>query len=525
MKAAIYCRLSKEDDDHEKESESIQNQKSMLVKYAVEKGFDIYNIYCDEDYSGVDRSRPDFCSMLQAAEQRKFDIILVKTQARFTRDMELVEKYLHGSFIEWGIRFIAVVDNVDTNDVANKKSRQINGLINEWYLEDLSNNVRSVLDHKRKEGKYIATFALYGYEKDPQDKNRLVIDSEAAEIVKRIFALYLGGNGTTKIARILNEEQIPSPTKYKQDKGLNYKKAAAFHNGDIWGKATVYRMLTTRTYAGDLEQGRHKKVSYKSKKTVWIPREQWIVVPNTHEAIIEPDTFDRVQKMLGQKARGSKTGTVNPFAGKVFCGLCGTPMEQTGAGKSQTGKSSQRRYYRCRTSQRDKSRCAGQDYLPIHQIESLLLERIRTYAAEYFEPSQVETSLLETQAASKIKAKQEEMNRLQAEVQRRRKAMQELYLDKSSGLLGTAQFIRLNEAYLQEVEQFERRIWQAEQEIGGCADENTAQLRKQMEQRLAEIAQVKTLTRELVCLLVDKITVFPVNQETACRSVEIAWKF
>ena len=216
MKAAIYCRLSKEDEeqekkDREKESESIQNQKSMLINYAIEKGYDIYHIYSDEDYSGIDRDRPDFNRMIEAASQQKFDIILEKTQSRFTRDMELVEKYLHGKFVEWGIRFIAVVDHVDTADETNKKSRQINGLVNEWYLEDLSNNVRSVLTHKRREGKYIGTFALYGYTKDPADNNHLLVDLEAAEVVRRIFTLYLSGNGTTRIARILNEEGIPSP--------------------------------------------------------------------------------------------------------------------------------------------------------------------------------------------------------------------------------------------------------------------------------------------------------------------------
>ena len=167
MRAAIYCRLSKEDEHKTGESESIQNQKSMLIEYAVQKGFDIYQIYSDEDYSGIDRDRPAFNAMLEAARQHKFDVVLAKTQSRFTRDMELVEKYLHGKFVEWGIRFIAVVDHVDTDDRANKKSRQINGLVNEWYLEDLSNNVRSVLDHKRREGQYIASFALYGYRKDP----------------------------------------------------------------------------------------------------------------------------------------------------------------------------------------------------------------------------------------------------------------------------------------------------------------------------------------------------------------------
>ena len=163
MTAAIYCRLSREDEEKQSESESIQNQKSMLIKYALDKGWDIYNIYCDEDYSGIDRERPAFRQLIADAEARQFDIVLVKTQSRFTRDMELVEKYLHGKFIEWGVRFIAIVDHVDTADEANKKSRQINGLVNEWYLEDLSNNVRSVLSHKRREGKFIGSSALYGY--------------------------------------------------------------------------------------------------------------------------------------------------------------------------------------------------------------------------------------------------------------------------------------------------------------------------------------------------------------------------
>ena len=172
MKAAIYCRLSKEDEDKIGESESIQNQKSMLLQYALENGFDIYQIYSDEDYSGIDRNRPAFNAMIEAASEHKFDVVLAKTQSRFTRDMELVEKYLHGKFMEWGIRFIAVVDHVDTNDTANKKSRQINGLINEWYLEDLSTNVRSVLDHKRKEGLFIGSFCTVWILQRPECKRK-----------------------------------------------------------------------------------------------------------------------------------------------------------------------------------------------------------------------------------------------------------------------------------------------------------------------------------------------------------------
>ena len=229
--------------------------------------------------------------MLQAASEHQFDVVLAKTQSRFTRDMELVEKYLHGKFMEWGVRFIAVVDHVDTNDTANKKSRQINGLINEWYLEDLSTNVRSVLDHKRKEGLFIGSFARYGYCKDPNAKGKLIIDPEAAEVVRRIFSMALNGIGAHKIARILNDEKIPSPTAYKQLHGIHYRSALKNTNAALWSSPTVYQILHDQVYIGNMVQGKHKKISYKSEKTIWLPKSQWIVVENTHEAIIEREMF------------------------------------------------------------------------------------------------------------------------------------------------------------------------------------------------------------------------------------------
>ena len=204
MKAAIYCRLSKEDEKSgRQESESIHNQKTMLLRYAREQGYEVYGVYCDDDYSGADRDRPAFVQLLQDAREGRFQVLLVKTQSRFTRDMELAEKYLHGLFPQWGIRFIALVDHVDTADEAGKKSRQLNGLINEWYLEDLSANVRSVLTHKRRAGRYIAAFALYGYQKDPADSGHLVVDPPAAAVVREIYAMYLAGSGAARIAKAL----------------------------------------------------------------------------------------------------------------------------------------------------------------------------------------------------------------------------------------------------------------------------------------------------------------------------------
>ena len=521
MKAAIYCRLSKEDEDKIGESESIQNQKSMLLQYAIEKGFDIYQIYSDEDYSGIDRNRPAFNSMLQAASEHQFDVVLAKTQSRFTRDMELVEKYLHGKFMEWGIRFIAVVDHVDTNDTANKKSRQINGLINEWYLEDLSTNVRSVLDHKRKEGLFIGSFARYGYCKDPNAKGKLIIDPEAAEVVRRIFSMALNGIGAHKIARILNDEKIPSPTAYKQLHGIHYRSALKNTNAALWSSPTVYQILHDQLYIGNMVQGKHKKISYKSEKTIWLPKSQWIVVENTHEAIIEREMFETVQRMMQERTRSGEKGTIHPLAKKVVCGCCGSCMEQTGRQSRADG--TQRRYVRCRMHQRAPEVCGNKTCTDMDALENAVLERIRAYAADYFDPEKVTLPEQDDPIQQREQAKRDELKRLKSEADRRRKAMQELYLDKVSGLIDSAQFFEMNKSFLDEVSSAEARIEKLESELEQQKEES-ATIQTQM-QRVRELAQVSHLTRELAVLLVDRVVVGPKDARTGEQKITIEWNF
>ena len=521
MKAAIYCRLSKEDEGKNGESESIQNQKSMLTAYAAEKGFEVYRIYSDEDYSGIDRERPAFNAMIQAASEHKFDVVLAKTQSRFTRDMELVEKYLHGKFIEWGIRFIAVVDHVDTGEAANKKSRQINGLINEWYLEDLSNNVRAVLDHKRREGLFIGSFALYGYCKAPDAKGKLVIDPEAAEVVRRIFALALSGMGAHKIAQILNNEGIPSPTAYKQLHGAQYHAAMKKTDYSLWGSPTVYQMLHNQTYIGDLVQGRHKKVGYKSKKTVWLPKSQWIVVENTHEPIIDRDTFETVQRMLAARTRNGVQGTIHPLAKKVVCGCCGSYMEQTAHQPRADGF--QRRYVRCRMHQRAPKRCGNKTCTNLDDLQELVLRRIREYAEEYFDPEKVELPRRDDPIQQREHAKRDELKRLRCEAERRRKAMQQLYLDKASGLIDAVQFSEMSRAFGEEIKSAENRIRGLEAELEQQQEE-TSVVQAQM-QRVRELAQVSHLTRELAVLLVHRVVVGTKDPLTGEQKITIEWNF
>lgn len=299
MKCAIYCRLSKEDgSDHE--SESIQNQKSLLLKYALDRDWEIYNIYSDEDYSGISDKRPAFAQLITDAENKRFDIVLCKTQSRFTRDMEQVEKYIHKLFPLWGIRFIAVTDNADTAVKGNKKARQIAGLVNEWYLEDLSENIRSVLDHKRRQGLFIGSFPLYGYAKSTE-KGRLIPDPEAAAIVQRIYTMYLSGMSIYAICRVLNNENIPNPATYKAQKGEAFHPSSGKSFSSKWNKTTVSRILSNKMYTGTMVQGRRRKLSYKSDYIASVSPDEWFIVENTHEAIINPDLFNAVQEMIQTK--------------------------------------------------------------------------------------------------------------------------------------------------------------------------------------------------------------------------------
>ncbi len=309
MKAGIYVRLSEEDKDKKNpldESRSIINQKELLRNYASERGWEIYDIYCDDDYAGADRNRPQFKRLIEDAKAGKIDIILCKTLSRFTREIELVEKYIHGLFPLWGVRFISIVDNADSSDRKNKKARQISGLINEWYLEDMSENIKSVLTDRRRAGKHIGSFALYGYIKDPENRGHLICDPDAAETVKRVFFLYSEGFTMTEIANTLNCEGVPSPKEYKRLKGEKYKSSKKEAN--VWRYPAISSMLRNEMYIGNMVQGKFASESYKTKKNRPCPKDAWYVVENTHEAIIDKELWDKVQKRLSHSRRAESTG-------------------------------------------------------------------------------------------------------------------------------------------------------------------------------------------------------------------------
>lgn len=221
-RVVLYLRLSKEDLDKltpEERSESIKNQESMLRNYAEQQGWEIVGVYDDEDYSGSDRDRPNFNIMIKECEAGNVDIVLVKTQSRFARDMTLIDLYVHNKFKEWNVRFVTYIERIDNTRKETKKTSQITAMTDEWYLEDTSDNIRATLRDKKEEGLFTGSFAPYGYLRDPDDKNHLIIDPVASEVVKKIFELYNKGWGYYKILSYLNDERIPSPYDYKKRQG------------------------------------------------------------------------------------------------------------------------------------------------------------------------------------------------------------------------------------------------------------------------------------------------------------------
>lgn len=517
---AIYCRLS--DEDRNKlskadDSESIQNQKTLLTKFALDREWAVYKIYSDDDYSGLDKDRPEFNELIKDAQAGKFNIVLCKSQSRFTRDMELVEKYLHYKFIEWGIRFIGVTDNADTLEKGNKKSRQINGLVNEWYCEDISENIKAVFDVKRRNGQFIGSFAPYGYEKDSIDKNKLIIDQEAAQVIKMIYTWYLEGYGAQHIAFMLNDKGIPNPTKYKEGKGLNYKNLSKTDDYGLWNKTTVKRILKSETYIGHMIQAKRKKVSYKSKKIISTTRDEWIRAENTHEPIIDLITFSDVQKRMRNKIRTTREGKAHLFASKVKCLDCGSTMLKVTSG--------QYTYLRCKlyALSPGKKLCTSHS-ISLKLLEDIVAEKIKDYLNNYINGNSAASRLeCEQGINDKYDLYNKELGRIKRDIEEKDKVIKNLYLDKIRGVIDESQFIQLNKSFLDEKNKLIERQSSLKKEI------ELIELKKSNYCTSLKIIKkyqnLNELNHIIVNELIDFIEIGENNRETKEQKIKIHWTF
>lgn len=525
MKVAIYCRLSEEDRNKQfaaDDSESIQNQKTMLTQYASAQGWEIYDIYSDDDYTGADRRRPEFNRLLSDAENHRFDIVLCKTQSRFTRELELVEKYIHCLFPVWGVRFISIVDNADTAVKGNKKSRQINGLVNEWYLEDMSDNIKSVLTAKRMNGLHIGAFALYGYKKDPTKKGHLIIDEEAAEVVREVFTLFSQGYGKTAIARILNDRGIPNPTEYKRLHGLRYRQPKN-KNSTLWKYFAISDMLTNEIYIGNMVQGKYGSISYKSKINKPRPKEEWYIVKGTHEPIIDRELWDRVQVLISEKAKPFSTGRIGLFARKVKCANCGYTMRSGKTSVNRNGQKVEYRYLKCSNSHVSRDACVGA-YINIDRLEQKVLDELNKISNELINADEVSENIEWNTALNQQKSKViKEISEYQHRIDEYTKGLRDMYIDKVKGVITTADYQEFSKYIKSEKERLEMQVVKLQELLHSIekkieSGENKLTL-------LERYRNMEHLTREAVETLIDHISVSKRNAKTNTQKIEIFWNF
>lgn len=516
MKVAIYCRISDEDRDklfQNDDSASIQNQKAMLIQFARSNGWTIHDIYSDDNFAGADRRRPEFNRLITDARARKFDIVLCKTQSRFTRELELVEKYIHGLFPRLGIRFISLVDNGDTEEKGNKKARQINGLVNEWFLEELSDNIKAVLTIRREQGYHIGSFAPYGYRKDPDRKGHLIIDPEAAQIVREIFALYLQGNGKQGIARILNDRGVPNPTEYKRLHGMVRNKKG--RNSKLWSYYTISNILRSEVYIGNMIQGKSGIPSYKDQKKVQYPPGQWIVMKGTHEPVIDQTVWDKAQAMASQKATPGRKEPEGIFAKKVRCIHCGCRMHSV--------KNGNKRGFKCNSHTLSHEACVGA-YISLPKLERIVVAQLQILSDELLNKAQLVEGIDPFPDLKEMKSKLEsDIAGLRKRISDDHTAMRSLYLDKVKGKITAEEYASLLLQVSEEKDAFEKQIADFTVQIGEV--EKTLAIYNNRHLLADQYVGTRHLTREMVTFLIDHIEVGKRDPLTKYTPVQIHWCF
>ena len=466
LRVGIYLRLSNEDRDKiskEEVSESIKNQRNMLLDY-IEKNseFMLVDEYCDEDLSGAGTYRPEFERLIRDCENGKLDVVLCKSQSRFSRDMEIVEKYINNKFKEWNIRFIGLSDNADTEVLGNKKSRQINGLVNEWYLEDVSNNIRSAFYSKMKQGEFISPFAPFGYEISPYDNNKLIVDTVASIIVKEIYDLYLKGMGFTGIAHYLNDKNIPCPSLYKYKKGIKLNIISNRPREEIkWNTNAIKTILKNELYLGHLIQGKRTTVSYKNHKVINKPEDEWIRRENMHEAIIDEETFAKVQLALKERTKPMKsTGIVHNFSGKVFCKECGYYMRKKNSSKHE--------YLVCSNNRDGYNDCINKSSIRYDALEELVLSHINKKVKKFYD-----LNILETESAKKennkftkkINLLTNQKENIVNQMTKTKNYLKNLYEDKVNGIINAKQFKELITNYNNDDKKLKNQLKSIDNEI------------------------------------------------------------
>ena len=496
---ALYCRLSR-DDELSGDSNSIVHQKEILSAYAEKRGFGNARFYVDDGYSGTNFNRPDFLRMMDDVNNGLVGTIIVKDMSRFGRDYIMVGYYTEIMLPQMDIRFIAVNDNVDSENQADNDFTPFRNIINEWYAKDTSKKIRSVLKAKGNSGKHLSVIPPFGYKKDPNDKEKWIIDEDAAQIVRKIYRLYLDGNTMGGIARMLTAEGIETPKLYAENRGIKHYKAATYP--EIWSRISVEYILSNYEYTGSTVNFKTKRKSFKNKKQ-WIQsKEDWAVFEGTQEAIIDKETFETVQKMRGTKRAYTKFNEVNIFSGLLYCADCGGKMT------IRRRKEDRRKdAFICSTYRKKKKNLCTEHAIKVSALEQIVLQDIRKVCAyikqyeqefveEFRKCSVKESARLQLMGKSELKKAE---NRL-SEIER---IIVKLYEEKVCGRMPEERFELLAKNY--ETEQAElKQKTEALKASLAAKEERDGSLEKFVS-LVRSYTEVQNLTPEILNSFIDKI--------------------
>ena len=504
---ALYIRLSKEDGDKE-ESESITNQRKLLREYAKENNYNVYDEYVDDGYTGTNFNRPDFIRLIGDIEAGKVNMVITKDLSRLGRDYIETGRYIETYFPENQIRYIAVLDDVDTFLDKNCDTVAFKNIMNDYYAKTTSKNIKKTKNRKKKEGFYYTSYAPFGYKKISKS-GELEIDEPQAKIVRRMFELFLNGMGTYQIANLLTNEGILPPG---LQKNMLCCTKHMTQTTDKWNHNAVKRMLTNEVYIGNCVQNKTKKISYKSKKMVALPPEQQTVIRNHHEPIISLEVWEATQKMMQNSRNTKKRETDVLLKGLLYCFHCNNKLAVRS--KVDNCKRGQviRRYIVCGTAEKKYSnkKCFNQ-YINYDVFEEKIIEKITDVLQIYltsadFNSNEVIDKALESQGNKASIEKK--IENLESELAKIAKKIEILYADKLNGLLEEQDYQTFYESLLEERHRTKDIIAEAREELSEYEDTDISyKMQENMKKIIERIVEKREYTKEIVNQLIRKIEI------------------
>ena len=498
---ALYCRLSR-DDEQDGLSGSIKNQRTILEKYAQENGFQNTRVFIDDGWSGTNFARPAFTEIMELAEKGLIGTLIVKDHSRLGRNRLIVGQLLEEGFDSLGIRYIAIMDNIDTaKGISDLVPMQ--DLFNEWHAKNTSQKVRNVFKSKGMSGAPLTTNPPFGYLKDPESKNGWIIDEAAAKIVRQIFAWCIDGLGPTQIAKRLKAGKIPTPTEHWGNIGRNCSKPPAIPYN--WCSATVADILSKQEYCGDTINFRSTTKSFKNKKKIDRPPEEWQIFKNTHPAIIDREVFALVQELRKHRRRPTKSGIVSPFSGLLYCADCGEKLYYSVTNNYKREQA----YFFC-SSYRKNSEVCSAHYIREKVVEQIVLESMQrillNVQALEKEFARKQMDCYTEDKKKQLAAKHRELSKAKKRIAEIDALIQKIYEDNASGKLSDERYATLSLSYEEEQKTLKAAVPELQSFLETETDK-TESLQRFI-QKVKQITELKVLTPELIHEFVDKIVVY-----------------